>query len=244
MKVVAINASPKMDTGNTAAVLIPFLEGMKESGAEIEVYFTKTLNIKPCQGENHCQLRTPGKCFQEDDMQMLLPRLAAADILVFATPLYNDGMTGPLKNLWDRMIPLTYRIIELRDGHCRHLGRSGNLSGKVVLVSSCGFWEMDNFDPLLAHIRAKCRNMNREFAGALLRPHGPALKSMAAKGAPVNDVFEAARQAGRQLIQEGRMSNQTLETVSRPLMPLEEYVQIANRIYQQTLAAMVDSQMP
>ena len=237
MKAIAINASPMMDKGNTAAILIPFLDGMREAGAEVQVYYTKKLNILPCQGEYNCQIKTPGKCFQKDDMEMLLPKLADANIQIYATPVYVDGMAGPLKNLWDRLIPLTNRSFELRDGHCRHPRRQGGDTGKVVLVSSCGFWEMDNFDPLLAHMKAKCRNANREFAGALLRPHGPALKPMASKGAPVNDIFEAARAAGHQFIQDGKMSSQTLATVSRPLMSLEEYVQIANQRYQQTLAA-------
>ena len=40
-------------------------------------------------------MKTPGKCFQKDDMEMLLPQLAAAGIWVFATPVYFDGMTAP-----------------------------------------------------------------------------------------------------------------------------------------------------
>jgi multimeric flavodoxin WrbA len=226
-----------MDKGNTAAILTPFLDGMKEAGAEVEVHYTSKLNIKPCQGELCCQTRTPGKCFQKDDMEMLLPRLAEADIQVFATPVFVDGMTGSLKNLLDRTMPLIDLAFELRDGHCRHPLRKGDATGKVVLVSNCGFWEMDNFDPLLAHIEAQCRNTNREFAGALLRPHGPALTAMTSKGAPVGDIFEAAREAGRQLVQQGRMSSQTLANVSRPLMSLEEYAQRANRSYQRTVTA-------
>jgi multimeric flavodoxin WrbA len=238
MEAIAINASPMMDKGNTVAILAPFLDGMREAGAEVEVYYTKKLSIKPCQGEFDCWLKTPGKCFQEDDMELLLPRLAEAGIQIFATPLYADGVSGPLKNLWDRMIPLAYPCFELRDGHCRLPRREGNVTGKVVLVSTCGFWEMDNFDPLLAHMNARCRNNNQEFAGALLRPHSPALEAMAARGAPVNDVFEAARAAGHQLVQAGEMSSQTLATVSRPLMPLEAYLQFVNQRFQQALGAL------
>jgi multimeric flavodoxin WrbA len=229
MKAIAINASPRMDQGNTAAILNPFLEGMREAEAEVEVYYTKKLNIKPCQGEFNCWHKTPGKCFQEDDMEMLLPKLAEADIQIFATPVYVDGITGPLKNLLDRMIPLLFPSFELRDGHCRHPLRKDIFTGKMVLVSSCGFWEMDNFDPVLAHMKAICRNMNREFAGALLRPHCSALKAWASRGAPLNDIFEAAKETGHQLVQEGEMSSQTLATVSRPLMTLEAYVQRANQ---------------
>ncbi|WP_332882068.1 flavodoxin family protein [Methanosarcina horonobensis] len=49
MKVLAINSSPRMDKGNTALILNPFLEGMKEAGAEVELFYTKKLNINPVQ---------------------------------------------------------------------------------------------------------------------------------------------------------------------------------------------------
>lgn len=238
MNVVTINASPLMDKGNTAAILTPFLDGMREMGADVEVYYTRKLNIKPCQGDYNCQFKTPGKCFQQDDMAKLMPKIANADIQVFATPVYFDGMAGPMKMLLDRLIPLTNFSFELRDGHCRHPLRQGNASGKMVLVSNCGFWEKDNFGPLLVHMKAICRNMNRQFAGALLRPHGPFLKHMAYAGAPVNDIFQAAREAGRQLIREGVMSDRHLATVSRDLVPLEEYMQRANQLYENRIAKL------
>ena len=51
MNTIVINASPKMDKGITAAILTPFVDGMKEMRAEVEIYYTKKLNINPCQGE-------------------------------------------------------------------------------------------------------------------------------------------------------------------------------------------------
>ncbi len=238
MKVLAINGSPKMDKGNTALVLTPFLEGIKEAGAEVEIFYTKKLNIKPCEGEMGCWIKTPGECFQKDDMQMVLSKLRQADAWVFACPVYVDGITGPLKNLLDRIIPLVLPFIELRDDHCRHPGREDTKSGKVVLVSNCGFWELDNFDPLIVHMEAICKNLSREFAGALLRPHGAALPAMMKQGLPVDDIFEAARDAGRQLVAEGRMAPDTLKTISRPLLPRDMYVQIANQRFQQVLETL------
>lgn len=235
MKVVAINGSPKMGKGNTAQVLAPFLEGMSERGAHVELFYTRKLKINPCQGELHCWLKRPGVCFQKDDMQMLVPLIAAADILVLATPVYMDGATGPMKNLLDRAVPLAQPFIELHNGHCRHPGRDGNKGGQLVLVSNCGFWEMDNFNPLLMHMKAVCKNMWREFAGALLRPQGPALKAMMKMGAPVNDIFEAAKDAGRQLVDDGKMSAETLQVVSRELLPLEKYIENVNQNFQKAL---------
>lgn len=237
-KALALNSSPKMDKGNTALILTPFLEGIKEAGAEVELLYTRKLNIKPCTGEYNCLLKTPGSCYQKDDMAMLYPKLREADIWVFATPVYVDGVPGPMKNLLDRMIPLAKASIEFRDGHCRYGLREGTAGGKVVLVSNCGFWEMDNFDLLLAHMRSICTNLMKEFAGALLRPHGGVLVPMMEMGAPVNDIFEAAKEAGRQLVKDGEMSTETLDTVSRALVPMEMYIQRTNQMFQQALGAL------
>jgi len=229
MKVVAINGSPHGDKGNTALILNPFLEGMKAAGAEMKVFETRAMTVRPCQGEYNCWFRTPGRCFQEDDMQTLLPELLVADVLVLATPLYVDGMTGPLKTVVDRMIPLGDPKIDYREDHCRHPGRGAVKNRKMALVSNCGFWELDNFDALVSHIKAIAKNLDAAFAGALLRPHGPAFKAMLDQGVPVTDVLDAARDAGRQIIEAGSISPTTLGIVSRPLLPRDQYVAIANQ---------------
>lgn len=166
---------------------------------------------------------------------MLLPKLARADVWVFATPVYFDGISGSMKKLIERMLPLVEPFFEVRDGHCRHPRRKGTKSGKVVLVSSCGFWEMDNFDPLLVHMKAICKNAGRKFAGALLRPHGAAMTRMREGSAPIDDILAAAKEAGRQLVTDGRMSPATLQVVSRNLISVDQLVQGANLFFQQML---------
>ena len=90
-------------------------------------------------------------------------------------------------------------------------------------------------DALVAHIEAICRNTMREFAGALLRPHGPVVKPMMDIGNPPKDIFEAARDAGRQLVQRGSIEPGTLETVARDLLPREQYLEIANQMFRKAL---------
>ena len=229
MKVLAFNSSPKMGKGNTALILNPFLDGMREAGAEVELFYVRKLKINPCRGEFNCWTKNPGRCYQKDDMNMLLPKLMEAEIRVLATPVYVDGVTGPMKNLIDRMIPLAQPSFEIRDGHTRHPRRPGYMPGKVVLVSTCGLWEMDNFDPMIVHMKAICRNWAKEFAGALLRPHAGGLRAMMNMGLPMDDIFEAARDAGRQLVERGEMSPETLQAVSRELMPREVFMRLHNR---------------
>ena len=148
---------------------------------------------------------------------MLLPKISEAAVLVLATTVYVDGVSGPMKNLLDRILPLAHPFIMLRNGHCRHHSRIEHKGWKLVTVANSGFWEMDNFDPLLAHMKALCKNRGSEFARALLRPHGPALRGM--MDMPV--VFDSAKAAGRQLVENGKMSPETLKVVSRELLPLK-----------------------
>ena len=102
MKVVAINSSPKAENGHTAQILNPFLDGMRDAGADVELFYTKQLKIEPCCGLFNCFMVTPGSCTQMDDMQTLIPKLRDADVWVLATPVHLDGVSGPMKNFIDR----------------------------------------------------------------------------------------------------------------------------------------------
>jgi len=229
MKVLAINGSPHGGKGNTALILDPFLEGLRDAGADVELVCTRDLDINPCLGCFGCWIKTPGQCVQKDDMAELLHLLREADVWVLATPLYFDGPSGSLKNLMDRMTAFLRFAAEVRSGRSRHLVEEAVRGGKVLLVSNCGLWEMGNFEPLVAQVKGFCRHVDREFVGALLRPHGQTLRDVLRRGEPVDDVLEAAREAGRQLAREGRVPKETLDIAGRELASLEEYLESMNQ---------------
>ncbi len=237
MKVLAINGSPHMDKGNTALILNPFLEGIRSAGGDVELFYTQELEVKPCNGDMGCWLKHPGECAIKDDMQQLYPRFREADVIVYASPVYDSGISAPLKNVIDRMLPLGQPLMEIKDGHTYQPNPEGTKAKKVVLVSSCAYWEMDNFDPLLVWMRAFCRSWSMVFAGALLRPHGEALRPMINMGAPVDDVLQAAREAGRQLVAQGEMSAETQKAVGRPLLPQEMYIGMMNEFFKKEMSA-------
>lgn len=229
MKLLAFNCSPRMAKSNTSLILDPFLEGAREAGAEVELIYLRKLKVKPCLGCFSCWLKTPGICVQKDDVALIMPKLGEAEVWVFAMPLYVDGMPGHLKMLLDRMIPGARPVIEVRGDHCRHPLRGGmKKGGKIVLIANCGFWELDNFDPLLVHMKAICKNVNRELAGALLRPHGEAMRPMMRLGIAIDDIFDAAREAGREVVRKGKISRQLENIVSRELIPRDMYIRFAN----------------
>lgn len=235
LKVLALNSSPHRGKGNTALILDPFLEGLREAGANVEVQYVCDLKVNPCLADHSCQIKTPGKCVQKDDMTWLLQRLMEADLWVFASPLYADGVTATLKMVMERMVPGAQPFVEIRNGRLRHPPLESSRPKKLVLVSNCGFWEMESFDPVISHMRAFCETAAAEFCGALLRPHGPMLKGMLAKGAPVSDILEAAKEAGRQMATTGRMSDETLRAVGRPLLTRDAFIKISNEFAREAL---------
>jgi multimeric flavodoxin WrbA len=214
MKVLAINGSPHMDEGNTAMILTPFLEGIKEECNDVEVFYTSKLKIGACNGDMSCWFTNPGICGQKDDMQMLLPKIKEADVIVWASPVYYAGVTGPLKNLMDRQLPL-------------HLQGGPAKRQKIVLISTCGAWELSMFDPLLLQMKAIYTRPDEssDFAGALLRPMADGMKEMVKAGEMglVEGIFQAAREAGRQLVRKGMISEELQKQVSRELMPRNAY---------------------
>ncbi|MHA1135721.1 MAG: flavodoxin family protein [Candidatus Thorarchaeota archaeon] len=231
MDVLVINGSPRKERMHTGTLVSLFSEGMKEKGANVDIIYPIELEIGDCRGCLNCWGNTPGKCIQNDDMEEVLRKMANADLLVFASPVYVDGMTGSLKTLIDRTIPLLHGAFVIRDDHCRHTPRDFVKLGKVVLLSVSGFPEMDNFDPLVSHIKAICKNMNREYAGAVLRSIAWSMQGAKEQGVEVDDIFEAVKDAGREIISTGSIKKETLATIAREYMPRDIALQLMTGFY-------------
>ena len=72
-----------------------------------ETVFLQSQDIAPCTGCGSCK-NGLDTCIIEDDMQRLYPLIRAADVLVFATPIYWWHMTAQLKTFLDRMYALDF----------------------------------------------------------------------------------------------------------------------------------------
>jgi len=227
MKVLSFNGSPQMGKGNTSMILNPYLEGMREAGAEIELFYTKKLKINECTGELSCWGKNPGKCHILDDMQFLYPKLCNTDILVFAIPVYVP-LPGKIQILINRLIPLMNPILEMRDGRTRARFREEVKISKIVLVSSCGWWEKGNFGTVIRIVDELANDVSVEFAGTVLRPHAEFLREDNEK---TRDVIKAANQAGYQLIRKGKMSPEILDIISSELVSLEMYMETNNQVH-------------
>jgi multimeric flavodoxin WrbA len=233
MKVFAINASPRMEKGNTARILNPFIEGMKSAGAEVDVAYAQKLKINPCLGCLSCVLRTPGQCVQKDDMETTFLQYAFSDAVVWATPVYVDGPTAQMKTIVDRLFRAAGLNpgYEIRDGHQRVKRLNNDVAPKkVVLISTCGLYEMDNFDVLTHFMEAFAKDADFNLVGTLLRPHANVLRGFDLK---VDDIFQAAKDAGIQFVRDGKIADKTSAIVSRELLPIDDYVEIFNRFIEE-----------
>jgi hypothetical protein len=229
MKLLVLNGSPNREKGNTYKFLEPFLAEAVKAGAEVENIFVADLDIKPCQGCFSCW-KSGSDCVIEDDMRWLLPKMAAADVLVLGVPLYVFHLPAPMKAIIDRTIPLASPKIEIVDGEMRHLPREGaERIGLILLASVCGFWEKSHFDHLCAWTETLCHQSHARCAGKLLRPHAYAFAGMPAIVPAKAKVVKALKQAARELVEAGLVSPGTEAAVAADLMSQEAYLKAAGQ---------------
>ena len=100
-KFLGIIGSPRRN-GNTQLLMARLLEGAAFEGTLTEATFLADLDIGECDGCHVCWKGRP--CAKNDDMNDLYPKLAAADILVFGTPVYWYGPTAVMKAFIDRFV--------------------------------------------------------------------------------------------------------------------------------------------
>jgi len=115
MKVLVINGSVRKEKGYTAKVLGPFIKGMEKAGGQVELLYSKKLDVNPCNGEFDCWYKNLGKCYINDSMQQVYPKLREADILVLGIPVYLP-IPSEMQKFLNRLMPLMNPILEFRDG--------------------------------------------------------------------------------------------------------------------------------
>ena len=106
-KVIIISSSPRKD-GNSETLAKEFMRGALDAGNEAELITIRDYNLKYCTGCYTCA--ETGKCAIDDGMNEIGQKLIDADVIVFATPVYFYTMSGQLKVLIDRLVPVYEKI--------------------------------------------------------------------------------------------------------------------------------------
>jgi len=103
MKILGLVGSPRK-ASNTDLLVGSILEGAKENKHDTEKIYLYNVDIEPCVDCKACK-KGRFQCAIVDGMRGLYPKLEAADVIVFGTPLYWYGPSAKMKLLLDRLRP-------------------------------------------------------------------------------------------------------------------------------------------
>ncbi len=236
MKITVFNGSPRAEKGNTHIMVEEFSRGAKEAGADIENVFLIKKDIRHCRGCFSCWAKTPGRCILADDMEELLQKFITSDIVVFATPVYVDNVTGAMKIFMDRLIPLIDPHME-RDGkgETRHRKRFQKYP-KIVVISNCGYPEQTHFQVLTLLFERIARNLHSEVIAKIYRGAGGLLSSEHPQLRPVvSNYRELLQKAGKEVAETLELSPRTASQLEMPLISFDGYVEEVNREFDEIL---------
>jgi len=112
MKVLAINGSPRKG-GNTQTMIDEAAKVLRKAGIEVESLSIRDLDVRPCTG---CELCFDGSwhCPIKDDGLRLIEKMAGADGIILASPIYCGGVTAQLKAIMDRSV-IAYQNKDLKN---------------------------------------------------------------------------------------------------------------------------------
>jgi multimeric flavodoxin WrbA len=213
MQVLALNSSPRGEgQSKTGLMLDRLVLGMREAGAEVEVVDLREKRIRNCSGCFTCWTKTPGVCIHKDDMSSeLFPKFIKSDLVIYATPLYHFTVNATMKAFIERTLPILQPFFEESGEATKHPLR--HEFPKVVFLSVAGFPEMSAFDQLSSWVRF-IFGRSKTLVAEIYRPAAEAMTVPFYKDR-VQQILEATRKAGQEIVQSMKISEETLVRVTQ-----------------------------
>lgn len=156
-------------------------------------------------------------------------------IVVYATPLYYFTVSGLMKNFMDRQLPLAEPYSVKRGNLYTHGPRHKEAwPKKAVLISNCAFPERHHFTGL---VETFCRVSDCvsefELAAVILCAAGESLRLPAGPEVveKIQQYVDAARNAGREVVEEGRIKPATQALLDSHLIDPGIYFQGVHRFF-------------
>lgn len=119
-KRILVLSSSARKRGNTNLLCAEFIRGAMEVGCDVEQVYLSGKNVKGCMGCLACQ-KNGGRCVQRDDMTEIYEKMLAADVIVFASPVYFYSFNAQMKAVMDR----TFAIERIISGKKAYLITTG-----------------------------------------------------------------------------------------------------------------------
>lgn len=99
--VLIISSSPRKG-GNSDVLCDQLMKGAEESGNQVTKIRLAELNVEYCSACYAC--KKVGHCVKQDDMEQVIAKMKAADVIVLATPVYFYTMCAQMKTMIDRTL--------------------------------------------------------------------------------------------------------------------------------------------
>ena len=201
-----------------------FLEGMEQAGPqETETVNVIDRHIEFCSGCLAC-MRNGGVCRHNDGMRDILERITGSELLLFSFPLYCCGIPAVLKNLIERLLPLSGIAMKKVGERYVHVAQAELSRQKYLMICGCGFPNSaHNFEPAAEQLRLMfpCRNT------VITVPESPMFNAPEAAAVTVPRL-ELVKAAGKQYAESGEISAELMAKIGSPMIPEEEYAKIVN----------------
>src|SRR3972149_6402264 len=99
MQILVLSGSRNRE-GQTARAIKAIQKGISDAKGKSEVLFLTELNLERCRqcdpdGWGLC--RREGRCIIEDDFHSIVKKIEAADVVVFANPVYFGDLSESLR---------------------------------------------------------------------------------------------------------------------------------------------------
>lgn len=208
--IFAINGSHRSEKGFTEIVLNTFLKGVTSANTECEVLYPSRKKIVACESCGKCLFETPGVCKFNDDMLSIVRKMEAADLLIFACPVYFDSMPSNMKKMIDRLRVTLDAFFEFRDGRTYHL-KSSKKKQSVALIFTAGNPERESFASISSVFNRIIDNMGWHLEGEL---HFPASHLLAAEPDLLSAQLDALIECGQQFALTGTISKEIIEAAN------------------------------
>jgi multimeric flavodoxin WrbA len=149
MKILAIIGSPRRK-GNTFHAVQEVEAQLKALGdVEVEYLWLADAHIQPCRGCFACLSHGEQRCALKDDRDAIITRMAAADGLILAAPVYCNNMPGLMKSWIDRNACLFHRPALFRQAALVVVtSAGGGIPETIKEISNLRYWGLRHISSL------------------------------------------------------------------------------------------------
>jgi multimeric flavodoxin WrbA len=229
MRIVAINGSHRGDQGHCRALLDRIGAGAASKGAELEVVTLAKLKMRRCVACATCQLaERRHRCVYQDadDVAAVFDKMRAADVVIYASPIYLFQMSSLMKCFLDRFYGIgdSGDLRVTRSGLLFHEVDHAVCSKPFVALLCCDNLEDETPRNAIAYFETFSKFLDAPQVGLLVRNGGALLghgrDPVRCDAATAEDVARAFEQAGEELATRGRISWLTERRARREVVPV------------------------